>query len=73
MSLRSGDKLVLLTFSQDVDMGICSILKFSAKKGCFLSFEWEKSNFYHFWTPGKIWEKPPSCPPGKSPSDAHGC
>jgi len=36
MSLRSGDKLVLLTFSQDVDMGICSILKFSAKKVVFL-------------------------------------
>jgi len=39
------------------------ILKFSAKKGCFLSFEWEKSNFTTFGSPlknlGKIHEWPP--------------
>jgi len=35
------------------------ILKISAKKGCFLSFEWEKTNFTAFG------------PPGKDPSDAH--
>jgi len=28
-------------------------LKFLAKKGCFLRFEWEKINFTAFGTPGK--------------------
>jgi len=30
------------------------ILKFSAKKGCFISFEWEKTNFTTF---GPTWKK----------------
>jgi len=30
------------------------ILKISAKKGCFLSFEWEKTNFTTFSPPRKI-------------------
>jgi len=36
------------------------ILTFSAKKGCFLSFEWEKTNFTTFTPPRKILEKSPS-------------
>jgi len=50
------------------------ILNISAKKSCFLNFEWEKTNFTTFGPPpGKILEKSPSGPPGKNPSDAHGC
>jgi len=49
------------------------ILKFSAKKGCFLGFEGEKSKFTTFGSPwmkfGKTLSTPP---PGKNPSDAHG-
>ena len=50
------------------------ILKFSVKK-FFRSFEWENSNFTTFGPPpwknlGKI---PKWSPPGKNPSDAHGC
>jgi len=34
------------------------ILKISAKRGCFLSFEWEKIT-YHFWPPlEKFWKNP---------------
>jgi len=36
------------------------------KKGCFLSFEWKKTNFSTFGTPRNILEKDPSGPPGKS-------
>jgi len=36
------------------------ILKFAAKKGCFLSFKWEKSVFTTFAPPGKILEKSPN-------------
>jgi len=44
-----------------------------SKKGCFLSFEWEKTNFTTFGPPGKILEKSPGAPPpGKNPSDTHG-
>jgi len=42
-----------------------------SKKGCFLSFEWEK-NFTIFRPPGKILEKSLSgSPPGKNPFDTH--
>ena len=43
------------------------------KKGCFLSFEWEKNKFHHFWPPPleKFWKNPILSPPGKNPSDAH--
>jgi len=40
-------------------------LKISAKKGCFLSFEWEKANFTTFDPPRKILEKSPNSPPWK--------
>jgi len=41
-------------------------LKFFSKKVCFLSFEWEKNKFYHFWpSPGKILEKTLVAPPVK--------
>jgi len=33
------------------------------KKGCFLSYDWEKTNFTTFVSPGKIWEKSPGGPP----------
>jgi len=36
------------------------IWKISAKKGCFLSFEWEKTNFAIVGPPRKILEKSPS-------------
>jgi len=41
------------------------VLKISAGKGCFLSFEWEKTNFTTFGSPfgKKILEKCPSAPP----------
>jgi len=29
-------------------------LKFLAQKGCFLSFEWEETNFTNFSPPGKV-------------------
>jgi len=38
------------------------ILKFSAKNGYFLSFEWERQ-ISLLWTPGQILEKSPSAPP----------
>ena len=44
--------------------------KFS-KKGCFLSFEWEKTNFTAFGPSRKILEKFPSGPSGKNSSDSH--
>jgi len=34
-------------------------IKFLTKKGCFLSFEWEKMKYHHFW------------PPWKNPFDIH--
>jgi len=42
-----------------------------SKKGYFLSFEWETTNFTTFGSPRKILEKSRSVPPGKTPSDAH--
>jgi len=39
------------------------ILKFSATKGIFFGFEWEKTNITTFGPPGKILEKSPSAPP----------
>jgi len=41
------------------------VLKISAGKGCFLSLEWEKTNFTTFGSPfgKKILEKCPSAPP----------
>jgi len=48
------------------------ILKISAKNGCFLSFEWEKSNFITFDPPLEtVWKNPLMALPGKNPSDAH--
>jgi len=41
------------------------------KKGCFLSFEWEKQISPHLAPPGKILEKSPGASPGKNPADAH--
>jgi len=38
------------------------ILKFSAKEGCFLSFEWEKSNFTTFGHPLEKFRKNPLLP-----------
>jgi len=46
-------------------------LKILAKKGCFLDFEWEKTNFTTFALPGQILEKTPSGPSWKNSSDAH--
>jgi len=42
-----------------------------SKKGCFLSFEWEKINFTTFAPLEKIWKNSLVLPPGKNPSDAH--
>jgi len=43
------------------------------KKGCFLSFEREKTNFTTFCTPpAKFLKKSLSGPPGKNYSNAHG-
>jgi len=48
------------------------ILKFLAR-GCFLNFEWEKSNFIIFGHMWKIFFKSPRGPSWKkNPSDAHG-
>jgi len=47
------------------------VLKISAKKGCFLSFEWEKTNFTTFAPPLEKFWKIPRCAPGKNLSDAH--
>jgi len=44
-----------------------------SKKRCFLSFEWEKTNFTTFGHPWKNFGKIPVCLPGKNPSDAHDC
>jgi len=44
----------------------------SAKKGCFLSFQGEKTNFTTLISPTKILEKYLSGPPGQNLSDAHG-
>jgi len=49
------------------------ILKLFSKKGCILSFEWEKTKFTTLLLHGKILEKSPIGPPRKNPSDAHGC
>jgi len=38
------------------------ILKISVKKGCFLSFEWEKSNLTTFCPPRKILDRSHSAP-----------
>jgi len=47
-------------------------LKISPKKGCFLSFEWQKTNFTTFGQHLKnIWKNPLVVPPGKNPSEAH--
>jgi len=55
--------------------GVLTPLDFEnfSKKGCFLSFDWEKSNFTTFGSlPRKILKKIPQChPPGKDSSDAH--
>ena len=48
------------------------IFKCLAKKGCFLSFEWEKSNFTTFGPLDKFRKSPLVAPPGKNSSDAHG-
>jgi len=40
------------------------ILKILAEKGCFLSFQWEKTNITTF-PPRRNFEKSPSAPPGK--------
>jgi len=52
--------------------GLPCILKISTKKGCFLSVEWEKTNFTTFGSL-KNFGKITSCPPpfGKNLSDAH--
>jgi len=42
-----------------------------SKKGCFLSFVWEKQISPLLTPSGKFLEKSPSAPPGKNPSDAH--
>jgi len=49
-----------------------SILKISAKKGCFLRFQWKTTIFTTFGPPRQILEKSPGGPLGKNPSDAHG-
>jgi len=41
------------------------ILKFSAKRGCFLSFEWAKPNFITFGPPLEKFWKNPQVPPWK--------
>jgi len=46
------------------------ILKISAKKGCFLSFEWEKTSFTTFAIPLEKFWRNPLVPRGKNPSDA---
>jgi len=47
-------------------------LKILAKKDCFLSLEWEKTNFTTFALSRNILEKSPSASPEKTPSDIHG-
>ena len=48
------------------------ILKCLAKKGCFLSFEWEKNELHYIWAPsGKLWKKSHGGPHGNNPSDSH--
>jgi len=42
-----------------------------SKKGCFLSFEWEKTNLTTSVPPRKILEKALSGPPGRNSPDAH--
>jgi len=45
-----------------------------SKKGCFLSFEWEKTSFTTFGSLLEIILKSPRVPtPGENSSDAHGC
>jgi len=53
--------------------GPCPPLDFQmfTKKGCFLSFEWEKSNFTTFAPPWKNVGKIPSGLPGKNLPEAH--
>ena len=61
---KCSDSLVVLVMG--VGEGGGWILKISAKNGCFLSFEWEKSNFTTFGPPYKKFWKTPSSPlPGK--------
>ena len=50
------------------------ILKISANRGCFLGFDWEKTNFATFGhLIEKFWKNPLMAPPGKNSSDAHAC
>jgi len=43
-----------------------------SKKDCFLSFEWEKKKFHHFWpTPEKKFKSTSGPFLEKNPSDAH--
>jgi len=42
-----------------------------SKKGCFLSFEWQKTNFSTLSPLEKLLENPLVALPGKNPSDAH--
>jgi len=42
-----------------------------SKKDCFLSFEWEKSNFTTLVPPEKFRENPLMAPTVNNPSDAH--
>jgi len=61
--------------NQDITMGVGRggsggldphwILTFSAKKGCFSSFEWEEINFTTFGPPRNILEKSPTATPWK--------
>ena len=45
-----------------------------SKNGCFLSFQWEKNNFHHFWPPSTKLKKNllVALSFGKNPSIAHG-
>jgi len=55
----------LIALSMGVGRGAPWILKISAKKCCFLSFEWEKTNFTTFGPSGKVLEKWPAGAPLK--------
>jgi len=44
-----------------------------SKKGCFRSFEWEKTNFTTFAPPLEKFGKIPWWPPLENSSDAQGC
>jgi len=45
-------------------------LEILAKRDCFLSFEWEKTNFTTLGPLDKFWKIPLVPPPGKNPSAA---